>query len=166
MVFACSKFVIKRLIAGIMKKQFTFVFALIIISSMLSAQTPPPETTTLFERLGGTTGITAIVDDVIEAHMNNPDISARFKPYLDQPERLAKIRQNTIDFFSAGSGGSVEYNGRDMQTTHQGMNISAAEYMHVIDDIMGVLETHHIDDESKKDVLAILWSLKETIMSK
>jgi len=31
---------------------------------------------------------------------------------------------------------------------------------------MGVLEKHHIDDESKKDVLAILWSLKETIMSK
>jgi hypothetical protein len=92
MVFACSKFVIKRLIAGIMKKQFTFVFALIIISSMLSAQTPPPETTTLFERLGGTTGITAIVDDVIEAHMNNPAISSRFKLYLDQPERLAKIR--------------------------------------------------------------------------
>jgi len=149
-----------------MKKQFTFVFVILTICSMIGAQSPPPETTTLFERLGGTTGITAIVDDVIEAHMNNPAISARFNPYLDQPERLAKIRQNTIDFFSAGSGGSVKYNGRDMQTTHQGMNISAAEYMHVIDDIMGVLEKHHIDDESKKDVLAILWSLKETIMSK
>lgn len=149
-----------------MKNQFTFVFALLAISSMLSAQPPHPETTTLFERLGGTTGITAIVDDVIEAHMNNPAISARFKPYEDQPERFAAIRQHTIDFFSAGSGGSVEYKGRDMLTTHQGMNISPAEYMHVVDDIMGVLENHKIDDESKKDVLAILWSLKETIISK
>lgn len=133
---------------------------------MVSAQNMPTETKTLFERLGGTPGITAIVDDVIEAHMNNPEISARFKPLQDQPERLAKIRQHTIEFFSAGSGGSVEYHGRDMPTTHQGMSISAAEYMHVIDDIMGVLDKHNIDQESKKDVLTILWSLKETIMSK
>ncbi|MBU3928728.1 MAG: group 1 truncated hemoglobin [Bacteroidetes bacterium] len=136
------------------------------MTSTLSAQTMPTETKTLFERLGGTPGITAIVDDVIEAHMNNPAINARFKPYQDQPERFAKIRQHTIEFFSAGSGGPVEYKGREMPTTHQGMNISAAEYMHVIDDIMGVLEKHNIDEESKKDVLIILWSLKQTIMSK
>ena len=149
-----------------MKKQFTFLFALLTLSSMISAQSSPAETTTLYERLGGTPGITSIVDDVIEAHMNNAAISARFKPYLDHPERLEKIRQHTIDFFTAGSGGSIEYHGRDMQTAHQGMNISAAEYMHVIDDIMKVLEKHHIDEESKKDVLAIVWSLKKTIISK
>jgi hemoglobin len=149
-----------------MKNQFTFLFAMLTLTCTISAQTAPPEPKTLFERLGGTPGITAIVDDVIEAHMNNPAINARFKPYQDQPERFAKIRQHTIDFFSAGSGGPVEYKGRDMLTTHQGMNISASEYMHVMDDIMGVLEKHSIDDESKKDVLAILWSLKETIISK
>jgi hemoglobin len=149
-----------------MKNQFTFLFAILTLTCTISAQTAPPEPKTLFERLGGTPGITAIVDDVIEAHMNNPAINARFKPYQDQPERFAKIRQHTIDFFSAGSGGPVEYKGRDMLTTHQGMNISASEYMHVMDDIMGVLEKHSIDDESKKDVLAILWSLKETIISK
>ena len=149
-----------------MKKQFTFLFALVCLTGLLSAQSAPPETNTLFERLGGTPGITAIVDDVIEAHMNNPAINARFKPYQDQPERFAVIREHTIEFFSAGSGGPVEYKGRDMLTTHQGMNISAAEYMHVMDDIMGVLEKHHIDEESQKDVLAILWSLKQVIMSK
>ncbi|MEB2782035.1 group I truncated hemoglobin [Algoriphagus persicinus] len=133
---------------------------------MMNTQKTSLTTKTLFARLGGTLGITAIVDDVIAAHMVNPTINARFRPYLDQPERLAKIRQHTIDFFSAGSGGAVEYNGRDMPTTHHGMNISAEEYMNVVDDIMGVLDQHTIDEISKKDVLAILWSLKETIMNK
>jgi len=133
---------------------------------MLSAQDMPTETKTLFNRLGGTSGITAIVDDVIEAHMINPEISARFKPLQNQPERLAQIRLHTIEFLGEGSGGSVEYHGRDMPTTHQGMDISAAEYMYVVDDIMGVLDKRNIDEESKKDVLAILWSLKQTIMSK
>ena len=127
-----------------MTKQFTFLLALLSITCMLSAETLPKETKTLFERLGGTAGVTAIVDDVIDAHMNNPAINARFKPYADQPERLAKIRQHTIDFFSAGGGGPVEYKGRDMPTTHKGMNISAGEYMHAIDDIMGVLEKHKL----------------------
>ena len=120
----------------------------------------------LFERLGGTNGIIAIVEDVVLAHMNNPAISARFLPYMEEPERLALIKKHTIEFFSAGSGGQVNYTGRDMPTTHKGMNISPAEYMYVIDDIMTVLENHKKDDETKKDVLAILWSLKGLIIAK
>lgn len=134
---------------------------------MTNSQTKTTEgKATLFERLGGTAGITAIVDDVIEAHMNNPVINARFFPYQDQPERFAKIRQHTIDFFSAGSGGPIQYTGRDMPETHTGMNISAAEYMETMDDIMGVLDKHKIDGDSQKDVLAILWSLKGMIIAK
>lgn len=120
----------------------------------------------LFNRLGGTSGITAIVDDVIEAHMNNPAINARFLPIKEQPEKLAVIRKHTIDFFSAGSGGAITYTGRDMPTTHHGMNINHTEYMHVVDDVLNVLDKHKIDEESKKDVLAILWSLKDMIIAK
>lgn len=121
---------------------------------------------TLFERLGETEGIKKIVDEVVETHMNNPGFSVRFLPYKNQPERLAVIKQHTVDFFSAGSGGPAIYKGRDMTTTHTGMNISAAEYMYAIDDIMLVLDNHKIDEKSKKEVLAILWSLKEMIMAK
>jgi len=150
-----------------MKKLFSTVFILITFVIMTNAQNSNNNLpTSLFERLGGTKGITLIVDDVIEAHMNNPAIKARFTPYLEQPERLAKIRQHTIDFFSAGSGGQVSYTGRDMTSTHKGMNISAEEYMCVIDDIMLVLGNHNIDEKSKNEVLAILWSLKGMIMSK
>lgn len=120
----------------------------------------------LFDRLGGTMGITAIVDDVVEAHMNNPAINARFLPYKEQPEKLAVIKQHTIDFFSAGSGGPVTYSGRDMPATHKGMNINPTEYMQAVDDILKVLDKHQTDDESKKDVLAILWSLKDMIIAK
>ena len=150
-----------------MKKLFPIVFILFTSFYMIKAENSnTDDRATLFERLGGTQGITMIVDDVIEAHMNNPAIKARFIPYKDQPERMAAIRQHTIDFFSAGSGGPVTYTGRDMPATHKGMNISPAEYMCVIDDILRVLDKHKIDEESKKDVLAILWSLKDMIISK
>jgi hemoglobin len=38
--------------------------------------------------------------------------------------------------------------------------------MCVVDDIMMVLDKNKIDEESKKDVLAILWSLKGMIIAK
>lgn len=123
--------------------------------------------TTLFESLGGSVGISAIVNDTVDAHMKNPAINVRFLPFLKEPERLAQIKQHTIDFFSAGSGGPAVYSGRDMTTTtHTGMIISPTEYMHVIDDIFSALDKQSINDDTKKDVLAILWSLKGMIISK
>ncbi len=121
---------------------------------------------TLFERLGGREGISELVDDAVENHMNNPKVSARFLPYREDPERLSVIKQHTIDFFSAGSGGPAIYTGRDMPEAHKGMNISPEEYMEVVDDIFVALDKHAIDDDTKKDVLFILWSLKGLIISK
>lgn len=122
--------------------------------------------TTLFEKLGGKSGISMLVDDTVDAHMKNPAINTRFLPYLDEPERLAKIKKHTIDFFMAGSGGPASYSGRDMKTTHMGMNISPKEYMHTIDDIFLALDKQSINEDTKKDVLAILWSLKDMIIAK
>ncbi|MCB2203799.1 group 1 truncated hemoglobin [bacterium] len=121
---------------------------------------------TLYARLGGTEGITALVDDIVDQHMSNPAVSARFLPYKEKPELLSQIKKHTVDFFSMGSGGPAAYKGRDMETTHRGMNISEAEYMHVVDDIMAVCERREIDDQSKSEVLSIAWSLKEQIMHK
>jgi hemoglobin len=119
---------------------------------------------TLYERLGGAKGIAALVDDVVEAHMTNPIISARFVPYRSQPERLAAVKQHTRNFFGAGTGGPEKYEGRDMRTAHRGMNVSAEEYMATVDDILATLEKHRIDEPTRKDVLAIAWSLKGEIM--
>jgi hemoglobin len=121
---------------------------------------------TLFERLGGRSGISMLVDDTVDEHMKNPAINARFLPYLQDPERLKKIKQHTVEFFIAGSGGPVAYSGRDMVSTHTGMNISPVEYMHVMDDIFIAMDKQSINDDTKKDVLAILWSLKSMIISK
>lgn len=116
--------------------------------------------TSLYERLGGTEGITAIVDEVLEAHMTNPTIKARFLPLKDMPEHFKEVRKHVIDFFVMGSGGPQQYTGKDMHTAHIGMNINQGEYMSVIDDIMFALNKNNIDEQSQKDVLAILYSLK------
>jgi hemoglobin len=122
------------------------------------------ETESLYQRLGRSDGITALVDDIVAAHMVNPAIQARFLPYASDPQRLSVIKQHLCRFLEAGSGGPSRYTGRSMPDTHRGMNISEAEYMAAIDDILAVLRKHAIDEQTQKDVLAIAYSLKGDIL--
>jgi len=118
----------------------------------------------LYERLGGSGGISRLVDDIVEAHMVNPTIRARFLPYRDTPQRMKELKTHLCNFLGAGSGGPERYTGRSMPDSHRGMNINEAEYMAAVDDILAVLERHRIDEQTRKDVLAIAYSLKGEIM--
>jgi hemoglobin len=118
----------------------------------------------LFDRLGASAGIAGLVEDIVAAHMENPVIRARFRPFLDTPDKLAVTKQHLSAFLEAGSGGAQKYTGREMREAHRGMNISEAEYMAALDDIMAVLRKHGIDDQTQKDVLSIGYSLKGEIV--
>lgn len=122
------------------------------------------QTASLFDRLGGTPGINALVDDIVAQHMQNPAISARFRPYLETPDKLQATKKHLCAFLEAGSGGKAQYTGRSMADTHRGMNINEAEYMAATDDILAVLRKHRMDEQTQKDVLAIAWSLKGEIL--
>ena len=118
----------------------------------------------LYERLGGATGIAALVEDIVEAHMVNPRIKARFLPFREDPKRLSEAKKHLRDFLGMGSGGPEQYGGRSMPRTHRGMNISGDEYMAALDDILATLDKHRIDEQTRKDVLAIAYSLKGEIV--
>ncbi len=122
------------------------------------------ESRSLFERLGGSSGIATLVEAIVAAHMENPAIRARFRPYLDTPDKLEQTKGHLCAFLEAGSGGARPYTGRPMRDAHLGMNISEAEYMAALDDILAVLRRHDIDEQTQKDVLAIAYSLKDEIL--
>jgi len=116
--------------------------------------------TTLYQRLGGANGIAKLVDDVMAAHLINPVVKTRFEKIkdLDHAKKMAR------EFFCAGSGGPEPYTGKDMLTAHKGMNVSEQEYLAVTDDIVGAMEKHKLSDDTKKDVIGILYSLKGNII--
>ena len=94
------------------------------------------ENRSLFQRLGGSPGIATLVEDIVGMHMENPVIGARFRPYLEMPEKLSAAKKHLCAFLEAGSGGQAQYTGRTMRDAHRGMNISEAEYIAALDDIL------------------------------
>ena len=116
--------------------------------------------TTLYERLGSASGIARLVDDVMAAHLVNPIVKTRFESIKD----LDRAKKMAREFFCAGSGGPETYTGKDMLAAHKGMNVSEQEYLAVTDDIVGAMEKHGLSEDTKKDVIAILYSLKDSII--
>ena len=113
----------------------------------------------LYERLGGTEGITKIAIDVIDNHAANPRIAQRFvDSNLDEMKKVA------ADFFVTGTGGPNVYKGKDMVSVHKAMNIDSDEFIAVLDDAMAALENNNIGQREKEEVLYIFFSLKEQVI--
>ncbi|MBC6492314.1 group 1 truncated hemoglobin [Flavihumibacter stibioxidans] len=121
-------------------------------------------TDTLYQRMGGEEGIASFVDSVVEAHVMNPVIRPRFLPYLDSPDKVALIKKHFCEFLGVGCGGPETYSGRDMISVHKGMNISEAEYMAAIDDILSVLEQRQANELTKQEILYMAYSVKNQIL--
>lgn len=119
----------------------------------------------LFNRLGGEEGISSIVDDILDAHLVNPVIKHVFLPISENPERLENFKKHVKEFLSSGTGGEAVYTGKDLPTAHKGLNTSEKEFMSAVDDILMVLSQHKIDEETKKDMLYILYSLKGAVIA-
>jgi hemoglobin len=100
---------------------------------------------TIYEKLGGDEGISAAVDQIVARHLENEDIKHYFLPLTENPEYFEEFKQHIKDFLAAGTGGETEYTGRDMLAAHKGLNLSEADFLAAIDDILFVLDTNKVD---------------------
>lgn len=115
--------------------------------------------TSLYERLGGSEGITQIAKDVVDLHTQNPLISPRFAE-VDIPS----LKKAAAAFFITGTGGPNVYDGKDMLSVHRGMNIDHSEFMAVLDDALVALEKNGIGQREQEEVLFVLYSMRNDIV--
>jgi hemoglobin len=113
----------------------------------------------LYERLGGSDGIKAIANDLIDIHVQNPRIAPR---YADSD--VAAVKNAAATFFISGTGGPDVYEGKDMLPAHRGMNIDDAEFVAVLDDALEALDKNGIGQREKEEVLFILYGMKNEIV--
>ena len=51
-----------------------------------------------------------------------------------------------------------------MVSAHTGFSITGKEFLSTIDDVLMALDSHNINEETKKDMLYILYSMKDAVM--
>lgn len=114
----------------------------------------------LYDRLGGHDSVVAIAKTTFNNHCKNELINNRYQN-IDHEDVMKKVGE----FMCAGFGGKEAYTGKDMVTTHTGMNISEAEFNAVIDDVMAALDTHGAGQKEKDEILAALWSMRPEVVN-
>ncbi len=113
----------------------------------------------LYERLGGTEGITKIAATLVDNHLANPLIGVRFAD-----KNVDDLKKGAATFFISGTGGPDVYKGKDMISTHKGMNVSAQEFIAALDDALDALQKNNVGQKEQEEVLYILYSFRSQIM--
>jgi hemoglobin len=144
----------------IMIKQSRLITSLGFLLYLLLTNSVHADGKSLYERLGGDKGARAITEDIWNNHSKNPIVNNRF--VNSDP---SYVKQKVFELIAASTGGSTKYTGKDMLTTHAGMNISDMEFNAVVDDVMNALEQNHVGKQEQNEMLAILWSVKDQVVN-
>jgi hemoglobin len=126
-------------------------------------QQDAPATPSLYERIGGRATLERVVPTVMRNHLANPVVAERFRAAKTPLDELVAL---AVEFFATGLSGEPTYHGRSMPDTHAGMNITEAEYMAVLDDILAALAEHGIAPQEQAELLYIAYGLKSEIIGR
>jgi hemoglobin len=128
-------------------------------ASSKPAAAPVASAKPLYERLGGKEAITAVVDEFIARVAADNAINARFVN-ADIPH----LKLMLVEQICAASGGPCQYTGKDMKTTHTGMQVTGDEFGAMVGDLKGALDKFHVGEVEQKDLLGALGGMKGDIV--
>jgi hemoglobin len=113
----------------------------------------------LYERLGGKTAITAVIDDFVARCAADPRINGKFAR-TDIP----RLKASLIDQVCEAAGGPCTYSGRDMRTTHDGMQVTAGEFDALVADLVATLDKFSVPAAEKNELLGVLGPMRSDIV--
>ena len=127
----------------------------------------PEQEPSLYERLGGLAPISVVVSDFVDVLVPDPVLNAN--PAIDAArERVppAYLKYHVTAMVAAATGGPIEYHGRGMKESHARLNISEGEWDRMIVLLTGVLSDHEVPERETKELLEIVKSTKEAIVTR
>ena len=107
----------------------------------------------------GATAITAVVDQFVANVAADGRINSRFAT-TDIP----KLKGHLVDQVCGATGGPCSYRGRDMKSTHLGMQISSADFGALVQDLVAALDKFNVPAGEKSELLGILGPMKKDIV--
>ena len=114
---------------------------------------------TLYERLGGTNAIAAVVDDFVARCAKDGRINGKFAR-----SDIPRLKKMLIDQVCEAAGGPCTYAGRDMKETHAGMGVTSGEYDALVQDLVASLDQFDVSKGDQGELLGVLAPMKAYIV--
>jgi hemoglobin len=133
----------------------------------------------LFDRLGGEKGLTALVDDFTPRLLEDPRVNwtragvsthsflkrTKSQTWQATPDNVAALKKHLVQFLALATGGPVQYEGKEMKAAHANMQISNPEFEAAVGDIKASLDKLQVPNKEQKEFLAIIESTRPLIVT-
>tara|TARA_R110002050_G_scaffold1244_5_gene8840 strand:- start:147882 stop:148316 length:435 start_codon:yes stop_codon:yes gene_type:complete len=114
---------------------------------------------TLYDKLGGETGLEGIVSGLIKQIGEDKQV---FHYFADS--RISRFRTHITQHLCALTDGPCTYSGDSMIDIHTGMNITENDFNHLVDLLINAMELQGIPHRIQNQLLARLAPLRSNII--
>lgn len=113
----------------------------------------------LYDRLGGESAISAVVDEFAKNVLADARINKKFAK--SDANRLVT---NLKAFVCSATGGPQKYEGLSMKESHHNMGVTEGEFNALVEDLVKALDKFNVPAKEKNDLLGALGPLKPQIV--
>ena len=132
-----------------------------LASAALAARVAIADTSTasLYEKLGGQSGVAAISDLLIDRVSADVRLGRSFKD-----ADLGRIKRLLAEQLCDLSGGPCHYSGDSMREVHAGHHISEAEFYGMVDALRTILKERQVGIAATNQLLRLLAPMKREVV--
>ena len=123
--------------------------------------TPAFAAETLYDDLGGKSGMDRIVDVSVDNYLADPRIGDIFSE-----SNIDRIRLELKDQFCQLAGGPCIYKGHDMVATHKGLHLTNANFNALVEDLQDAMSKCDIPFATQNRFLALLASYQHQVVTR
>jgi hemoglobin len=116
---------------------------------------------TLYERLGGETGVRAIADRLIDRVAADPVHGVSFKE-----TNLKRIKRLLAEQICELAGGPCRYSGSPMQEAHAGLHITQADFYDMVAKLRVILAEQRVGSAATNELLRLLAPMKREVIDR
>ena len=139
-------------------------------ASMKSTKSGDMSGKTLWDRLGGEPAVTAVVEEFVNTAAPDPKVNFTRKGTPREWEaseaNVKKLKRRLVEFISTNTGGPLKYQGRDMVSSHTGMNITNSEFDALAGHLVKALDKFKVPQQEKDELVKIVSSTRPQMVGK
>jgi hemoglobin len=114
----------------------------------------------LYDRLGGETGMEAIVDGAVADANADQRIAGYFRRM-----NIPRFKLLLADQLCEATGGPCTYTGEDMKAAHRNLHIDAAQFDAMLEDFDRSMQALKVAGRERTELLAVLAGMRGDIVS-
>lgn len=134
---------------------------LAMLCLLLACAAPVLANDEVYRGLGQQQGI----DQVVETFVTLLQADTRVGHSFDEAD-IPHLKEKLAEQFCVLAGGPCRYTGKEMATIHDGLDITSAQFLALVDDLQIAMTQHGIDSRIQNKLLADLAPMQRDVVTR